>query len=252
MAAGLLATTNKRRPEAPLLHSGDHLEQREFHRRYAAYPDPAARFELIAGVVYMMTPAGYDHGRGDYRITGLLFQYERATPGVEGAQNVTVILGPRSEPQPDNVLMIRPEYGGKVRIKRRQSVRYLEGPPELVFEIAHSSLAIDLHEKRADYQASGVLEYIVLDVERDEVHWFDLQGGKKMTLPDDRILRSRVFPGFWIDTRALRSRDVNRLADCLDAGLASPEHAQFVKELTAQRTGRRSPSGGRRQKRKGG
>jgi Uma2 family endonuclease len=251
MATGLLSTIRKRRAEVPLLHSGDHLDQREFHRRHLAYPDPNARFELIAGVVYMMTPAGYDHGRGDYRITGLLFQYERATAGVEGAQNVTVMLGPLSEPQPDNVLMVRPEYGGRVRIKRHQSVRYIEGPPEMVFEVAHSSLAIDLHEKRADYQANGVLEYIVLDVERDEIHWFDLHRGQELILPEDRILRSQVFPGLWIDTRALRSRDVNRLADCLDEGLTSPEHSQFVKQLAAQRKGRSAPHGAGRKNRKG-
>jgi Uma2 family endonuclease len=210
-----------RRAAIPLLYSGDHLTQREFHRRYEAYPDPEARFELIGGVVYVMSPAGYDHGRGDYRISGLIFQYERATPGVEGAQNVTIILGSASEPQPDNVLLIRPEYGGRVRIKRQGKARYIVGAPELVFEVAHSSLSIDLHEKRRDYQANGVLEYIVLDVERNEVHWFDLATNDPLSIPVDRIVRSRAFPGFWIDTRALVARDVALLADCLDKGLAS-------------------------------
>jgi len=218
----------------PLLHSGDHLTQREFHRRYEAYPDSQARFELIGGVVYMMSPAGFDHGRGDNRISGLLFQYERMTPGVCGAQNVTVILGEASEPQPDNVLLILSDYGGRVKITRRGKSRYIVGPPELILEVAHSSLAIDLHEKRGDYHASGVLEYIVLDLKGNEVHWFDLAANKPIDIPKDRILRSRVFPGFWLDARALVAGDVSRLADCLDEGLASPEHRRFVEKLAAQ------------------
>jgi Uma2 family endonuclease len=243
MSAGLLKKRTREGNVIPLLHSGDHLDQREFHRRYEAYPDPGARFELIGGVVYMMSPAGYDHGRGDYRITGLIFQYERATPGVEGAQNVTVILGPSSEPQPDNVLMIRQEYGGRVEVKRQGRARYIVGPPELVFEVAHSSLAIDLHEKRRDYHASGVLEYIVLDVELNRVHWFDLAANGPLAIPADGVLRSRIFPGFWIDTRALVERDVTLLADCLDEGLASPEHRQFVTQLAARRKRRASKRG---------
>jgi Uma2 family endonuclease len=225
----------------PLLHSGDHLTQREFHRRYEAYPDSQARFELIGGVVYMMSPAGYDHGRGDYRITGLLFQYERATPGVEGAQNVTVILGDASEPQPDNVLMIRPDYGGRIRVQKKGKKRYIVGAPELIFEVAHSSLSIDLHEKRSDYRDSGVLEYLVLDLEGNKVHWFDLATNEPLVVPPDRILRSRVFPGLWLDTRALVAGDVSRLADCLDQGLASSEHQRFVEQLAVRRKQRVAP-----------
>jgi Uma2 family endonuclease len=252
MATGLVSRKKKAGDDVPLLYSGDHLDQPEFHRRYEAYPDPRARFELIGGVVYMMSPAGYDHGSGDYQITGLVFQYERATRGVEGSHNVTIILGPASEPQPDNVLMIRPEYGGRVQIKRHGKARYIEGPPELVFEVAHSSLSIDLHEKRRDYQTGGVLEYIILDVERNLVRWFDLRTGEELALPDDQVLRSRVFPGFWIDTPALAARDVFRLADCLDVGLASPEHEQFVKQLAARKGRSKATRGSQRPKRNGG
>ncbi|MCI0362111.1 MAG: Uma2 family endonuclease [Planctomycetaceae bacterium] len=245
MSTGLLTKASKWKDDVPLLYAGDHLHQREFHRRYEAYPDPAARFELIGGIVYMMTPAGYDHSKGDYRITGLVFQYERATRGVEGGQNVTVILGEASEPQPDNVLMIRAEYGGKVRIRGKKT-RYIVGPPELVFEIAHSSLSIDLYEKRRDYRTGGVLEYLVLDIERRAVHWFDLRADEPLKIPADGIVKSRAFPGFWIDTRALMARDVNRLADCLDRGIASEEHGRFVAELASRR--RQRGSGGRRQR----
>jgi Uma2 family endonuclease len=86
MATKTLGTTRKLASAVPLLYPGDHLDQPEFHRRYEAYPDAKVKFELIGGIVYMMCPAGYDHGRGDYKFTGLIFQYERKTPGIEGAK----------------------------------------------------------------------------------------------------------------------------------------------------------------------
>jgi Uma2 family endonuclease len=250
MSSGLLYKASLRNDDIPLLYPGDHLKQPEFHRRYEAYPDPRAKFELIGGIVYMMAPAGYEHSKGDYRITGLIFQYERATPGVEGGQNVTLVLGENSEPQPDNVLMIRPAYGGKVRISGK-TTKFIQGPPELVFEVAHSSLSIDLHEKRHDYCAGGVSEYIVLAVDQNKVYWFDLRSDEQLKIPPDRILRSRMFPGFWIDTRALMARDIYRLADCLDRGIAADEHSQFVEELAERRRHRPGSRAAKRPKQNG-
>lgn len=242
MSTAPLLLRRKLESNVPLLYPGDRLKQPEFHRRYEAYPDRTAKFELIGGIVYMMAPAGYEHGRGDYKFTGLLFQYERATPGVEGAQNITVVLGSESEPQPDNVLLVRSEYGGRVRIRGKKT-KYIVGPPELVLEVAHSSRAIDLHEKRLDYRQGGVSEYVVFDIERGVVHWFDLTADVPLVLPADGILRSRQFPGFWVDTRALVARDIQRLAECLEEGLRSDEHQQFVEQLTARRKSNK-PRGG--------
>jgi hypothetical protein len=36
----------------PLLCNGDRMNQREFHRRYEAYPDDV-KFELIGGIVFI-------------------------------------------------------------------------------------------------------------------------------------------------------------------------------------------------------
>ena len=220
--------------DVPLLYAGDHLSQPEFHRRYEAYPKPDVKFELIGGIVYMMTPAGYDHGRGDYRLCGITFQYEMATLGVEGAHNPTVVLSPTSEPQPDIVLMVRHEYGGRTRV-RGKPISYIFGPPELIIEVAHSSIAIDLHQKRSDYRDAGVLEYIVLDIEGETVRWFDLARDVPLTVSPDNILRSRVFPGYWLDTQALLAEDIRRLAVCMSQGIASNEHKAFVELLAKHR-----------------
>jgi hypothetical protein len=56
--------------------------------------------------------------------------------------------------------------------------------------------------------------------------------------PDrEGIWKSRVFPGLWLDGPALLARDTVRLVATLQKGLATPEHAAFVRKLQ-ERTGR--------------
>jgi Uma2 family endonuclease len=138
------------RPDA--LHNGDRMTQPEFHRRYETYTGDI-KFELIGGTVYAASPVGRQHGTYHPELSLVLSIYEAATPGVEVATNMTTILGEESEPQPDVMLRLLSEYGGQSRYNKED---YLEGPPELVAEIAHSTRAIDLGRKRRDYLAAGV------------------------------------------------------------------------------------------------
>jgi hypothetical protein len=55
-------------------------------------------------------------------------------------------------------------------------------------------------------------------------------------LPDaDGLWRSRIFPGLWLDGKALLARDLRQVLDRLNEGLRSPEHEQFVARLAARR-----------------
>ncbi|HJT31805.1 MAG TPA: Uma2 family endonuclease [Pirellulales bacterium] len=209
-----------------LLATGDRLSQAEFHRRYQQYPE-SIKFELINGTVYMASPQRVPHGRYTSRLASVLSFYEMQTPGVENSVDSTVILGDKSEPRPDLVLRVLPEYGGRTRT----ADLYVTGPPELVIEVAHSTVAIDLHEKKSDYEHSQVGEYVVVCVEETQVYWFDLVSRRTKKLPADGILRSRMFPGLWIDCPALFAYDTKGLVRTLKKGLASPEHARFVKRL---------------------
>ena len=51
----------------------------------------------------------------------------------------------------------------------------------------------------------------------------------------DGVHRSEVFPGLWLDARALVAEDLDPLFAMPEAGLASPEHAAFVAGLAARR-----------------
>lgn len=212
----------------PPLYVGDHLSQPEFHRRYEQYPEHI-KFELVNGTVYMASPQRRPHGTYEVRLSTLLGLYEMETPGVEAVHNTTVILGDESEPQPDLLLRVLPEFGGATETEDE----YVHGGPELIIEVAHSSVAIDLHQKKDDYERYGVAEYVVVCLEEHRVCWFDLAGGRARKIPADGILRSKQFPGLWIDTQALFRGDSKRLAQVLYEGLASPEHARFVRRLEA-------------------
>ena len=212
---------------APLLCNGDRMKQPEFHRRYEAYPEDV-KFELVGGIVYMASPLGRPHGTYHGELGLVLWHYKAGTPGVEPADNATTILGEESEPQPDLALRVLPECGGQSCVNADD---YYEGAPELIAEIAHSSRAIAMNQKRQDYQQAGVLEYMVLCVEERELHWFHFPSGRPIRADRHGIARSRVFPGLWIHVPALIERDSARLIATVQQGLATTAHATFVKRL---------------------
>ena len=205
------------------LYNGDRMTQPEFHRRYQAYPEDV-KFELVEGIVYMASPLCRAHGKYHAQLTMLFGLYELRTPGVEVLDNVTTILGEESEPQPDLSLRILSEYGGRSRETERD---YVQGPPELIAEVAPSTRSIDMHQKRRDYQRAGVREYVVLCVEERQLHWFRFKPNGKL-VPDERdVFRSQAFPGLWIDSGAVLACDRARAVRALRKGLASPEHTAF-------------------------
>jgi Uma2 family endonuclease len=154
--------------------------------------------------------------------------YQARTPGVEAAAHITVILGERSEPQPDLILRLLEACGGQSHPNEDD---YLVGAPELVVEVAYSSRAIDLGRKRQDYLEAGVQEYIVLSLEEQELHWFHFPSRRKLKPDRNGVWKSRVFPGLWLDGPALLARDSAKLLATAQQGLATPEHAAFVQRL---------------------
>jgi len=159
--------------------------------------------------------------------------YQGNTPGVEGLVDTSTALGLKSEPQPDALLRILTECGGRTQADRR----FVHGVPELLVEVAHTSRYTDLGPKFEDYERAGVLEYVVRAIEPDEVCWFVLRGGRFDDLPPgpDGIYRSEVFPGLWLDPDALLAGDILRLQAVVALGCTSPEHAAFVARLAAAR-----------------
>ena len=215
----------------PPLTNGDKLTRYEFERRYNTVSKPK-KAELIEGIVYIM-PAALrfrSHGQPHGRILTWLGNYEAMTPGVALGVEPTVRLDLDNEPQPDAVLIIIPEAGGQTRISEDD---YIEGPPELVVEIAASSVAIDLHGKKQAYRRNGVREYIVWQVLDEKLSWFSLQEGEYLELApnEEGVLKSRVFPGLWLAVNELLTGNMQVVLNVLQTGLQSVEHADFIDKL---------------------
>lgn len=216
-------------PAIPPLEAGDRLTRDEFERRYEAMPQ-LKKAELIEGVVYMPSPVRYRaHGGPHALITAWLSHYWAATPEVQPSIDTTVRLDLDNEPQPDALLRI--DRGGQ---SRTDADDYLQGAPELVAEIAASSASYDLHVKKQAYRRNGVCEYVVWRTLDRALDWFVLRGGRydELAPGPDGLLRSEAFPGLWLDSAALLASDLSGVLRALEAGLGSPEHAAFRRQLT--------------------
>jgi len=213
------------------LHSGDRMTREEFHRIYETMPEDF-KAELIGGTVCLASPLRRRHAR-DHLLLGAVFvAYSTRTPGLEAGNNGTILLGDDSEPQPDLFLRVLPESGGQSRTTEDD---YVEGPPELVAEVAQSRRSMALRGKRNDYTRNGVLEYVVLCLKDEKARWFDLKGRREIAVGEDGVIRSLVFPGLWIDTAALFEKDWDKLQATLDKGMTTPEYLAFAQRL-AQRS----------------
>jgi Uma2 family endonuclease len=196
-----------------ILENGDRLSRVEFERRYAA--SQIKKAELIAGIVYVASPLRFlSHGKPHSQLTAWLIVYQTRFPDLEVGIEPTVRLDEENEPQPDIVLF---RVGGNARIDQEG---YITGAPELVVEIAASSVSYDLHAKKQIYEAKGVQEYIVWRTLERQVDWFVLDQGRYQPLAPDElgILRSREFPGLSLHLPALLRDDIAMVLRTLDQG----------------------------------
>jgi Uma2 family endonuclease len=214
----------------PPLENGDRLSRAEFERRYDAMPE-LKRAELIEGEVYVSSPVRVQrHGEPHGRLMTWIGTYTASTPDLLAADNSSIRLDLDNEPQPDIFLMIRPEHRGQAGISEDD---YVEGAPELVAEVAASSVSIDLGKKLHAYRRNGVREYIVWRVQDRAIDWFVLREGRFEPLAPgaDGLLRSEVFPGLWLDPAALLRGDLATVLAVVRRGVDSPEHAAFAARL---------------------
>ncbi len=210
------------------LRNGDHLPVSEFERRYWSSSE-IKKAELIEGIVVMPSPVSRMHASAHTWLIALLGRYEEATPGVECLGNISIRLDGKNEYQPDVTLRIK---AGKLAGSRVGEDDLIEGAPEFVAEIAVSSAGYDLHEKKSVYERMGIQEYFVWKVMDAQIHWFSLRNGAFVELkPGGGVIRSRTFPGLWLNVRELLADNKKKVSRSLDKGLESPEHLAFLKQL---------------------
>jgi len=218
--------------EPPPLRSGDKLTRAEFLRRWEMHPE--IKFaELIGGVVYMPSPLSRSHGVADSTVGGWYWVYHVHTPGTEAGSNATMFMENDETPQPDEYLRILPEYGGR----SSNAGLYISGSPEHLTEISVSSVSIDMTQKFDLYEQMGVLEYVAILMYEKEIRWHRLtsKGYKRVAPSVNMIWKSKVFPGLWLDGKAMLANDGAKVLATLRKRLRSPEHAAFVKKLAKRK-----------------
>ena len=229
-----MATESNR--HVPPLVAGDKLSRQEFMRRWEAHPE-INKAELLGGMVYTSSRVTAAHGSMHADVGGWLATYRAATEGTASGHRCTLFLL-EDIPQPDINLRILAEFGGASWVKDE----YLHGAPELLAEICESSASYDLHVKFDLYQAARVREYLVVLLYEREIRWHVLVHGQyELLRPDaDGLRRSRIFPGLWLDGKALLAGNLRQVLAGLQEGLASPEHQRFAEELAARKAAGKS------------
>ena len=210
-----------------LFSPGDQLSREEFLDLWEQMPD--LKFaELIDGTVYMPSPLSLEHGSRDVEVHGWVHFYQLKTPVCKAVANATWLLL-ESAPQPDTALILQPQFGGRTSV----SGKLASGAPELVVEVCQSSRSYDLGPKLRLYQRAEIDEYIAFLLREQRIEWRILEHGRYRLLKadGDGIMRSRVFPGLWLDEAAWWRGDLNRVQEVLEAGLRSPEHAHFLEQF---------------------
>ncbi len=215
------------------LEAGDRLSRAEFHRRYLATPR-IKKAELVQGIVYVPSPLQFtSHAEPHADMIGWVQVYRANTPGIRVADNATLILGEDNELQPDVIVCIDEALGGR---SRRSRDDFLEGPPELIIEIASSSASYDLHAKREIYERHGVQEYLVWRTRDRAIDWWERVDGRYRPLvaDDDGRVSSQVLPGLVLDVPAMLAGDLARVLEIQQSDHGSRDHQEFVNRLDLQ------------------
>jgi len=191
-------------PTLTILENGDRLNRIEFERRYTA--SKVKKAELIKGLVYVESSVRFStHAKPHAQIVAWLGTYQAVSSDLKVGINPTVRLDDENEPQPDAVLF---RLGGNAQI---DSDTYIAGFPELIVEIAASTVSYDLHAKKRPYERNGVKEYIVWRTLDQQIDWFVLENGQYKNLAPDTagIIHSIEFEGLRLNVSAILNGDMS-------------------------------------------
>ncbi|MEI6427191.1 MAG: Uma2 family endonuclease [Pseudanabaena sp. ELA607] len=198
-----------------ILENGDRLSRDEFERRYTV--SNIKKAELIEGIVHVASPLRFtSHGKPHSQIIGWLVTYQSIVTGLEVGIEPTVRLDDDNEPQPDAVMF---RVDGTAQI---DADGYISGAPELIAEIAASTVSYDLHSKKRIYERNGVKEYIVWRTLDGQIDWFTLKNGTYHQLEPDAsgTIRSQEFAGLWLNVHAMLRSDMSAVLKTLQIGLS--------------------------------
>lgn len=182
---------------------------------FLAWCDEDTWAEWVDGEVVVLTPAGTKH----QQIKGFLYSFLREflhfkkIGQVFDAPFLVRLPGALRRGREPDILFISNE---KLPLLKET---YFDGAPDLVIEIVSpESLARDRGEKYVEYEASGVMEYWLIDPDRQQAEFYRLgENGRYRAVPPDEkgIYRSAAIPGFSLQVSWLWREPLPSVVDCL-------------------------------------
>jgi Uma2 family endonuclease len=198
-----VVTIDGKRVEIPfLVRLGGWTEERYF----AEAPEDQL-WEFEDGELIVHSPASSRHQRIVRFLTFLLNGYVEER-GLGEVFNGPAVLRLREGVDKEPDILFIPQ-------NRRESIKtmYIEGPADLVIEVASSGTrTYDLEEKSRVYREGEVKEYWVADPERRQITIFL---PKKAEVKEKGRILSEAIPGFWIDAEWLWQEPMPSAPSCL-------------------------------------
>jgi len=201
--------------EPPFLIVRPFMTEDDFYRDATEDSD----WEYLDGRIVMHSPASDRHeDLFSFLMTLLRAFLDETGTGLVRGSRFPMRLDARWSPEPD-ILVVRPERRPFLTTRR------LEGPADLVIEIASDSdPGLDLREKLPRYCDAGIEEMWFVDpfAEVVRVESRGAAGYSSTSLAAGR-LASRVVPGFWIDVAWLWQQPLPSTLACLRQILAADQ-----------------------------
>lgn len=189
-----------------------------FDQFCALIPD-GQKADLIDGVIYVACPDSKRANEINSFLVSLMQMYVSAKHlgGKIYVSRFAFQLSEITAPEPDVAY---------VSADRMQFVREgrMDGGPDVAVEIVtRDSRDRDYIEKRRKYEEAGVGEYWIIDTIQRRAEFLRLgEDGRYglARLEENRIFRSRVIPGFWLNVEWLISDETPEAYECLQQLLA--------------------------------
>jgi Uma2 family endonuclease len=156
------------------------------------------RCELVRGVLKMMSPAGFEHGRIAARLAARLvgFVEERDLGIVVGAET-----GFRIARDPDTVRAPDVAFIRRRRLPSGPMTGFFPGAPDLAVEIlSPDDRAGQVLAKVRDWLAAGCEAVWVVDPGTRSVSVYGPSGGARVLGPDETLDGGEVLPQFALPT----------------------------------------------------
>lgn len=194
-----------------LLSSNQKMTEAEF----AAWLTDDVRAEWVNGEVVLMAPAALRHVRLTSWLNQVLGLYIQS-------KKLGELLGPE--------FTVRLQHTGTSRrvpdllfVSHANSIKlrthYLDGAPDLAIEIVSpESSDRDWHDKFNEYEASGVLEYWIIDPSSESAKAFvrnHVGRFEPVELDEQGILHCRTVPGYWLKPDWLWKEELPDPIQCL-------------------------------------